>query len=98
MLNIEAKHLAVLKGILEKHPYEFFVFGSRVRGDNKKFSDLDLAYKAEIPKAELSLIREEFEQSKLPYKIDLVDLKSCTEEFKQLIINDLVLVKQFLPN
>ncbi len=98
MLNIEARHLAILKGILEKHPYEFFVFGSRAKGDNKKFSDLDLAYKAEIPKAELSLIREEFEQSNLPYKVDLVDLKSCSEEFKQLIAGDLQPIKQFLDS
>ncbi len=91
MFDIKTQHLDMIRKILVKYPYKFFVFGSRVKATSSKFSDLDLAFEDEIPKATIALIREEFEQSNLPYKVDLIDLKTCSEDFKSLIAGDLKL-------
>jgi predicted nucleotidyltransferase len=45
MLNIEPRHLEIVKAILSKYNYEFYIFGSRITDKAKKFSDLDLFYK-----------------------------------------------------
>ncbi len=44
MIYVEKKHLKIIQDILTKYPYKFFAFGSRVRGDYKKLSDLDLCF------------------------------------------------------
>lgn len=85
MLNIEEKHLHIIHDILKKYPYNFYVFGSRITASTKKLSDLDLLYFDEIPSALLSQLEEDFTESDLPYKVDLVDYNKCDEEFKSLI-------------
>lgn len=90
MLNIEPKHLEIAQGILKKYPYDFYVFGSRVTGKAKKLSDLDLCYFASIPLKELLKLEDDFEESDLPYKVDLVDLNKCGKEFMALIKTDVV--------
>lgn len=48
------------------------LIGSRAKGTAGKLSDLDLCYQEEIPWNVLSHIREDFENSNLPFKVDLV--------------------------
>ena len=43
-IDISDKHLKIVKDILQKYPYDFYVFGSRAKQVAKKFSDLDLCY------------------------------------------------------
>lgn len=85
MLDIEQKHLNILISILEKHDYQFFVFGSRANGRAKKFSDLDLVFFDPIPNNVLINIEDELEESDLPYKVDIVDYNKCDEDFKKII-------------
>ena len=49
MIQIENRHLEILRSILSKYPYKFYAYGSRVKGTAKKYSDLDLCYQEEIP-------------------------------------------------
>ena len=84
-LILDPKHLAIVQAILKKYPYSFYVFGSRVKGTSHKFSDLDLLYFEEIPPKVLSQLEEEFEESDLPFKVDLVNYHRCDEDFKQCI-------------
>ena len=72
MLQMENRHQAIVQQILNKCPYQFYAYGSRVKGEAKKYSDLDLCYQKEIPLNILSHIREEFENSDLPFKVDLI--------------------------
>lgn len=65
-----------------------WVFGSRVKGTAKTYSDLDLALITEQPltirqQAELELA---FTDSDLPFTVDLVDWASCSEAFKRIIL------------
>jgi predicted nucleotidyltransferase len=85
MLNIEPRHLEIVKAILSKYDYEFYIFGSRITDKAKKFSDLDLFYKDNIPLRDIFLIEEEFEESNLPYKVDLIDYNSCDKEFQSIM-------------
>ena len=85
MINIEERHLKALKSILKKYPYKFYAFGSRIKGDNRKYSDLDLCYKENIPTNVLLDIRDEFENSDLPFRVDLVFWNHFSNEYKKLI-------------
>ena len=97
-MHIEPRHYIIIKDILKKYPYTFYAFGSRVKGNHKKFSDLDLCFFEDIPGNIKAHIDEEFENSDLPYKVDLVNWDSCSIDFKKLIKNDLTCVQSGLKN
>jgi predicted nucleotidyltransferase len=83
---IENRHLELVKKILSNYPYTFYAFGSRVSGKAKTFSDLDLFYLELIPKTLLQRLEEEFEESDLPFKVDLMHWKHCVPRWKESII------------
>ena len=92
-MHIDPKHLSIVLEILKKYPFTFYAFGSRVKGNQKKFSDLDLCFIENIPGNMLSQIDEDFEESDLPYKVDVIDWRACDETFKHIIRGDLSLVQ-----
>jgi predicted nucleotidyltransferase len=93
-LDMENRHLKIVQDILSRYPYKFYAFGSRVRGCAKKFSDLDICFFDDISLAELSQIEEAFEESDLPYKVDLINWNSISIDFRKIIENDLVLLER----
>lgn len=64
--------LKILQQILNKYPCKFYAYGSRVKGTSRKFSDLDICY-YDIPDLVISDIREELENSDLPFIVELVN-------------------------
>jgi predicted nucleotidyltransferase len=84
-INISDKHLAIIKNILRKYNYSFYLFGSRITDKAKQFSDVDLFYTDDIPIKHLLQLEEEFENSDLPYKVDLVDYNKCDHEFQAIM-------------
>jgi len=63
----------VLKNIFEKYgARNVYIFGSRARGDYKRYSDIDLFVKDKIPKAQKAKLSLELQESSIPYTIDLV--------------------------
>lgn len=70
-----------------------FIFGSRATGSTRKFSDIDIGIKSEkkIRSLTLSDIEEAFEESDIPYAVDIVDFSQVSDKFnevaKQKIIN-----------
>ena len=64
-------------------------FGSRIQGGAYPYSDLDIALKSKQPikLSELGNLKEQFADSDLPFKVDLLDYQSTSDEFRQ-IIND----------
>lgn len=71
---------------------QVFAFGSRVHGRNlKPYSDLDLCLKSDapIPAEVLSKLNAAFEESLLPFKIDIVDWALISPEFRAAIAADL---------
>jgi predicted nucleotidyltransferase len=94
MLHIEPRHMEIVKSILSKYPYGFYAFGSRAKGNEKKFSDLDLCFFEDIPFRDLSTIATDFEESDLPFKVDVVNWNKCQESFQDLITGDLVCIQE----
>ncbi|KLL03702.1 MAG: hypothetical protein MRERV_35c043 [Mycoplasmataceae bacterium RV_VA103A] len=90
MLQIETKHWKIIHSILSRYPYKFYAYGSRVKNQAKKYSDLDLCFYEGIPWNVLSHIQEDFEESDLPFKVELVAWKWMSPEFQKLIKPDLV--------
>lgn len=85
MINIEHRHLQILKKILAKYDCSFFLFGSRISKNAKKFSDIDLLYFETLQNNILLRLEEELEESDLPYKVDLIAYNQCDNNFKKII-------------
>jgi len=88
-MQIEEQHLKIIKSILAKYPYTFYAFGSRVKGNAKQFSDLDIFYKDLIPDHVIVQLEGEFEDSDLPFKMEFISAARCTPEFIAAIEQDL---------
>ena len=88
-LEVSSVELVIVHSILACFIPEraVWAFGSRVNGKAKKFSDLDLAILGEEPLsiAKSADLREAFEESDLPYKVDLVDWASTSAIFRNII-------------
>jgi predicted nucleotidyltransferase len=89
---MENKHWEIIHSILIKYPYRFYAYGSRVKQQAKQYSDLDLCFYEEIPWNALSHLNEEFEESDLPFKVDLVSWEWMDNNFQKLIEKDLILI------
>lgn len=92
MLIMESRHLEIVNSILKKYPYKIAVFGSRVKGNPKKFSDLDLCVMEPISDLVLGYMQEDFEDSDLPFTVDIVRWDKCSESFKKNIKNSLLMI------
>ena len=93
-LDVRADHLRLVQEILAtcaRPDISVWAFGSRARGQANRSSDLDLAIDAGRPLtlSETALLAEAFDEAPLPYRVDIVDMRSITPEFKALIERDM---------
>jgi type I restriction enzyme S subunit len=97
-LDIRADHAEIIHKILKDNLEEVtyvFAFGSRTNWTAKQSSDLDLAidsFGVKLDKKIKSNLEDAFEESDLPYKVDVVDLNSVSESFREAIKDQLVRV------
>lgn len=89
-LDILPKHLAIVRQILQQHipNYEVRAFGSRIKGNAKPYSDLDLVVMTAdrpLTLAEHADLADAFSESDLPWKVDVVDWSLISDEFKRII-------------
>ena len=93
-VDISPDHLQMVRDILLRHvpEHHVLVFGSRAKGTARKYSDLDLAIMSEsrLPFAVQCALEEAFEESDLPYRVDIIDFAGCSEPFQRIIIRDAV--------
>lgn len=69
---------------LEDHGATVWVFGSRARGDHKKFSDLDLMVQSDKDLNSLvSQIDETLVDSSFPFKVDLILEENFAESYRE---------------
>ena len=90
MLDVEPRWRALVDDILCRHaprPCRVWAFGSRVRGRARRFSDLDLAFDAGRPLTfrDTAPLADAFDESDLPWRVDIVDLVTCSETFRREI-------------
>ena len=89
-VDIRPDHLAIVQEILRVHlpaGFKVWVFGSRANWTTKDASDLDLAVEGPAKLGHKEMIRLEvaFEESDLPYTVDVVDLKAVSSNFRQIV-------------
>jgi type I restriction enzyme S subunit len=96
-LDISPGDLKIVLDILARHvpDREVWAFGSRATWKTKDFSDLDLAVIGEEP---LSLkvsaaLSDDFAESDLPFKVDVVDWATTSDNFREIIRRDRVVVQ-----
>lgn len=89
MIKATKNELKIISDILRKFVpcCEVRVFGSRYNGNAKKYSDLDLAIvsKDTSDSNVISDMKDAFEESDLPYRVDLLDWNTISPEFKKVI-------------
>lgn len=77
--------------------YVVWAFGSRVKGNAKPYSDLDLAIISKqpipLPLPLLAEVAEAFSESDLPWKVDLVDWATTSEQFRRVIAAEKLVIK-----
>lgn len=99
MLDLTNSDLRIVHGILARTApgVNVLVFGSRVKGNAKKFSDLDLALDAGSP-IDWSVIGElklALSESDLPIKVDVIDLNDVSERFREMVLRQAIPLPPF---
>lgn len=72
---------------------EFYLFGSWARGEERASSDIDIAvsYKQELMPGTLVELREAFEESTIPYHVEIVDLNKSDKSFRDKVLKEGIL-------
>jgi predicted nucleotidyltransferase len=89
--NIE-NYLNMVRQILLQRlsPYnaKLLLFGSMARGDFWRASDIDVAVLPDkkLPVGLLSELREQLEDSNIPYRVELVDLSTVSKNFAKRVM------------
>lgn len=99
-IDVRPEHWDIVRRILSQHvpDRDVWAFGSRARHAAKPYSDLDLAVRGERPLglAVLAALADDFSESDLPWKVDVVDWVTTSDSFRQVIEHDKVVVQRAL--
>ena len=89
IIDLRPDHWEIVLEILQRRlpSRHVFAFGSRATWTAKDYSDLDLAIMGEqpVPLSVLSALNEEFVESDLPFRVDIVDFASLDDNFRAII-------------
>lgn len=93
LIDITPEHRRIVLDIVDTHLpacTAVWVFGSRVSGCARRYSDLDLAIDAgrRLTVDETAILREAFDECDLPYRVDIVDWRAISPGFRALIAPD----------
>lgn len=96
-IDVSPEQWAIVHAILKRQvpQYAVWAFGSRATWKAKPFSDLDLAIITPQP---LSLstsaaLTDDFADSDLPFKVDIVDWAATSAAFRKIIERDKVVLQ-----
>ncbi len=89
MIDLQPQHMVIVKDILQKWvpDAEVWAFGSRVKGNARPSSDLDIVVIAAgaLDIRTINRLAEEFEDSLLPIRVDVLDWHTVSEKFRMVI-------------
>ena len=102
LVDLNPTHLTIVEHILTKHVpgYEVRAFGSRATWNARDTSDLDLAVVGNglLPNRTLTMLKEAFEESRLPIRVNVIDWNALTDGFRESINLDTVVVQGAAPS
>ncbi len=92
--GVSGKENNIIRDILKDYPYDFYYYGSRVKGDYTKSSDLDILIKSndKIPEKTLNELARRFNESLIPYVVNFSEYTMLAPNFYKLIEPSLVKV------
>jgi predicted nucleotidyltransferase len=101
-IDLPADHRRLVLDILRAHlpqRAKTWVFGSRVTGRARRYSDLDLAIDAgrRLTLGEIAELAEAFSDSDLPYKVDLVDWHEIDDRWRRTIAAERATLTEAAP-
>jgi len=89
-IALEPDHKALVWRIIRSRvpEREVWVIGSRAGGTVKRYSDLDLVILGDdpLPCGVLADLAEAFEESDLPFRVDLIEWAATSESFRRIIL------------
>jgi predicted nucleotidyltransferase len=94
-IDLSLGERTIVQTILRTHlppATRVWVFGSRATGTAVRYSDLDLALEGEKPLGPnvLGDVAEALSESDLPYKVDVIDLRSVDPAFRAMIEPEMI--------
>lgn len=97
MLDLAENHLTLIKAILHQFvpDAEVRAFGSRLKGEARSYSDLDLVAigKTKIDRQKMICLKEAFEESKLPFRVEILDWHKISDNFKKIIEKNYLVIQ-----
>lgn len=88
-IDLPSPLLEMVLSITAQYPFPFYAYGSRVKGKAKRLSDLDLMILEDVEAGQVESVREAFEESDLPIKVDVSLWSELSDEFRQQVQGDL---------
>lgn len=96
-IDIAPAYLEMVRDILDEHVpgCEVRAFGSRATWVAKDYSDLDLAVVGDQPIKwrVLGRLKDAFEESTLPFRVDVLDWHDISDNFREIIRGDCTVIK-----
>ncbi len=102
-VDITPEHHRIVEDILNRYlpsTCTVWAFGSRANYTAQVYSDLDLACDAgkKLDHDTITQLKIAFQESRLPYTVDVVDLQRVEPYFKTIIDNQKVMFRMSIPN
>ena len=89
MISVSSEEFEIIKNILNSYikKGKVYAFGSRYKNNNRKFSDFDIAIDMgeKLSFEFLNIVKDAFEESDLPYRVDIIDYNNISDKFKKII-------------
>ena len=78
----------IVMDVLDGGKVTVYLFGSWARGEATPLSDIDVAIEshAALLPGTLARLRERLEESHVPYRVDVVDLRRTTPAFRRRVL------------
>jgi uncharacterized protein len=96
-IHLSPQELTIVREILQTHlpDQEVWVFGSRIGDNPKPYSDLDLLVRgnASLPVGTLAALKDAFDESNLPFQVDIVEWATTSEKFRQIMAADFLVIQ-----
>ena len=98
MISLTDDEAKIVKSILRSYvpDCKVLVYGSRLSGDHKPWSDLDLSVigKEKLPLTVLGELIEAFTESSLNFIVDVHDWNSTSQNFQEIILRNYEVIQE----